>query len=499
MYITDAQMISQRLAMEGKFSQSDVIKHIIADDLANKGKQYMRVGTRYYSGEHDILEHDFTEVTIYDENGVGRVHHNKNNSNEHVVHNFFAHHVDQKTAYILGRPLSVSVEGANDDPVRMELQGEITAITTDERFADMLNRWVTQASCKGSEWVHVYYTKSGELRYTVAPAEGIIPFYDTDNQAELVELIRYWDMQVVQGKKQTTRKRVEWWTKDLVTVYDEDERGNYIRSNDYTPNPRPHWLLTTKTDGRVIKRAPMRFAAIPFVRLDNNDLCASDLQPIKSLQDAYNQLSSASTNNQIDLVELYWSVSGYGAETAGAIAKKLQLNHAVSVTDPNGKIDAKQVVLQTSERIAWMDMLRRDIYHIGRAFDESPERVGNATTVALKMQYTGLDLKADQLILKLKLALKELFSFFVDEINRKKGTAYDASWIRVDVNKSMLHNDGETIENLEKSTRLPSSIYYAKHPYVDDPDQAAKEFAAEQQEAEKRRADMYRDDDITEE
>ena len=60
-------------------------------------------------------------------------------------------------------------------------------------------------------------------------------------------------------------------------------------------------------------------------------------------------------------------IQGYGGETAKAIQQKLQINKAVSISDPSGKISAEQVTLNVTERLAWLDMLRRDIYHIGQA------------------------------------------------------------------------------------------------------------------------------------
>ena len=213
----------------------------------------------------------------------------------------------------------------------------VTAVTSDEEFADTLNDYVTGASNKGVEWLHVYYDKAGMLQYVVTPAEEVIPFYDSVYQKELVELIRYYSVAVVADGKETLRKKVEWWTKDDVTYYEESESGEYILDLARSPNPSAHWYRITTANGLVTRREPHGWGRVPFIPLYNNGRHASDLTRIKGLQDAYNLISSASTNNQIDLVELYWIVQGYGGETAKAIQRKLQMNKAVSISDPQAR------------------------------------------------------------------------------------------------------------------------------------------------------------------
>ena len=232
MYITNMELIKQKLTAEGRLSTSDIIKQILKDEDANPAKRYMAVGKQYYDGAHDILQHDFRQSWVYDEvetaAGIDRSGHlitNENNSNHHNVHNIYQQQVDQKTAYIVGKPPSVTVEGAEDHSELKSFEDAVTAVTSDEEFADTLNDYVTGASNKGVEWLHVYYDKAGMLQYVVTPAEEVIPFYDSVCQKELVELIRYYSVAVVADGKETLRKKVEWWTKDDVTYYEESAGG----------------------------------------------------------------------------------------------------------------------------------------------------------------------------------------------------------------------------------------------------------------------------------
>lgn len=495
MYIENMQLIKAKLAAEGRMSQSDIIKQILKDHKSNPAKKAMTVGMDYYDGKHDIYEHNFQESTVYEDvetsNGIRQTATqvtNENNSNHHNVHNFFYQQVNQKTAYIAGKPLSVTVEGSKNDAKLKEFEDLITLVSSCERFADIINDWITYASCKGCEWFHTYYNNDGKFNYMIVPAEEIIPFYDTDRQQELVELLRVYNITMIFDGKETLRKKIEWWTKNDVTYFIENEQGDFVLDNFYSNNPSGHWYDITSLNNVEIKRVANGWGRVPFIPLYNNPRHTSDLQLIKGLQDAYNLISSASTNNQIDLVELYWLVQGYGGETAKAIQKKLRMNKAVHISDPSGKISAEQVTLSVSERIAWLKLLREDIYNLGMAIDTTAQSFATAPSgVALQFLYTPLDMKANMLINKLKLALSEFFWFVTQDINSKNKTAYDSNLIRVDVNKTVITNDAETIENIEKSRNLvPDNLLLAKHPYVDDVNQAEEDLKKQKEEQQKR-------------
>ncbi len=514
MYISDLDLIKARLTIEGKLNQSEIIKLILRDWSVDAKAQFMEVGERYYNGRHDILNHDFRQSAVYDkvpaeDSEDGREHEtaqtvtNSNHSNLHNIHPFFRLLVDQKVGYVVGKPPTVSVE---DDKT---FETAITNLTTDEEFPDMLNDWVKEASKKGVGWVHPYYDPDGSLHYIIVPANEVIAFYDSEHQRILEDVVRFYTFDVVSSGQTVKRYKVEWWTDHDVTYYVEDEQGNYLLDPSYAVNPAPHWWNVTTVDGAETSREAYSWGRVPWVPLYNNSEAASDLggqdengQPcgIKSLIDAYDMISSATTNDQIDLVALYWIVRGFGGETAREIVKRLQMNRVVNVSggDAGDGVTAQQVTLSVEERCKWLDMLRHDIYHFGMGIDTSDEQLGNNPSgVALKFKYTQLDLKANPLILKLKKALKDLFWFLTDDMNRKQGTQYDSSKIVVTVNKTMIVNDAETVQMIMQSRGLvPDNILLQHHPLVDDAEQAEKDMEAQQTKQDERRKQMFGNDDV---
>ena len=495
MYYTETDLIKAKLSAMGAMNESEIIKYILNEDIGSPQKKAMNDGVRYYNGQHDVFEKDFRSQTI-EETGTedGRevterkIFKNPNRSNHHNSHQFHKLLVNQKTSYLLGKEPTVTAAGGDK-----EFQSLVSDIA-DEAFDEMLQRLVKGASNKGFEALHFYYDDMGKLSYCIVPAEELILVYDTEYQKNLEQVIRYYNTKVIKGGVTYIRRKIEWWTGKDVTFYTEKEENVFVRDNDRV-NPSPHWWSVTSLDGFEKRRVPMNWGRVPFVILENNAECTTDLSMVKTLIDAYDLLSSEGTNNFLDLVELYWVIQGYGGETAGAIAKKLQINRAVNISDSQGSVTAQQVNLPVTERIAWLSMLRRDIYHFGMGIDIEDEKIGNAPSgVALKFRYANLKHKCELVSPSLKRVIKEFYWFMLADYNRRNGTAYNADSIKVTLNYSQIANDMETVQILATSEgMLSKKTQIENHPLVTDVNDELERL----EEEEKSREDKYNDLNMT--
>lgn len=474
--MTETDLINLRITAGRMLADSELLRELIREDAESIRKKRMQEGKRYYAAEQDILRHNFTAGVVSEEEGDAeqteerlRSFRNPNRSNHHCVHAFHRVLVDQKVSYLLGKEPTVSVLGADTD-ARLQAYEAFLNQACDECFNDVLFDLAVGASNQGYEVLHIYYDDAGKLRYCVTPAEECILIYDTEYQDMLQQVIRYYRIIQTKDGKKYIRNRVEWWTATDVTYYIQDENEMYLLDSAAAHNPAPHWWETLRRDGMTIRKEPHHWGRVPFVVLENNSERSNDLTPIKGLIDAYDLLSSDGTNNFLDLVDLYWVIQGYGGEAAGAIAKKLKINKAVSISDANGRVEAKQVELSAEGRLAWMQMLRRDIYHLGMGIDVDAETFGSAPSgVALKFRYAQLDLKANKMIPKLKRAIKELLWFVTDDYNRRNGTDYPADLLSVVLTKSLITNDYETVQMINLSQGVVSEdTLLAQHPFVDD-------------------------------
>lgn len=452
------------------------LREIVEQDAYSEEKKKMEEGEGYYCCKQDILNKNFQVRSIsesYQKEG-GREgdefipFSNPNRSNHHCVNPFHHILVAQKAAYLVGREPSITVRGIFDEEQRRNYESFLTEVV-DEELNSTLYEWVVGASNKGVEYLHIYYDSKGTLCYCIVPAEQIIPFYDPVHKRRLKEVIRYYHIVEDDNGKEKERLVIEKWTDQDVTYYKENKHGVLTRDSERL-SPSPHWFDVTMKDGKAVEKVAHGWGKVPFISLKNNDKEMTDLELIKGLMDAYDLLSSEGTNNLLDLVELYWVIEGYGGETASAIAKKLQINKAVHISDPSGKVEAKQISLPVEGRLQWMKMLRKDIFHFGMGVDTDSEELGKAPSgISLKFQYAMFHLKINGMVPAIKRAMKEFFWYVTEDHNRKKGTQFDCKKIDIGLNLNGITDDKEMTEIISMSKDMVSEkTLLGKHPFVDD-------------------------------
>ena len=510
MYISQIDIIKQKLSAANDLNISNIIKDIIAEHEKSPKFTEMQKAQKYFDGEHDILEKDFRKSYVYkteDENGFDDANkdktemvYNPNNSNHHNVHNYFRQLVEQEADYVAGNPPAVVVEGAGTDPNSTSplkaFENDITAVTSDELFARLIADTIIDTRVNGRSFIHPYVSESGQLATINLNPLEVIPIYDTAYQTEILEFLRYYKITVVRGSQPKQITRVEWWTADDVTYFLEDDNHDYAKESfaDGKPNPAPHYwevgLLNPETQKNDL--TPKSFGRVPLVEVAADKTRSSLLNKIKGLQDAYNLLSSKLANDEIDLVALFWTIQGYGGESASKIRKKLEMNKGISIDDPDGKINAQQVELNTSERIAFLDLLKRDIFRLGEGLVHDIERSGNVNTTELKMRYADLRNKANRMVRELKIGLKYLFQFIVDDINNTNGKGYDYKLVKAEFHYNEVTNDTELVDNILKLRGfVPDTMLMSLVPYVDDPNEAWIELQKQLDTESKRKADAY--------
>ena len=306
--------------------------------------------------------------------------------------------------------------------------------------------------------------------------------YDEVYQQDIREVIRYYDIKMLEGGREQTKRRVEWWTADSVTYYTEDSNGEFLRERE-----SGHWTVTEMLDGEERETFAHGWGRVPFIPLRNTDREMTDLQLVKGLIDAYDYISSEGTNNLLDMVDLYWVIQGYGGETASAVARKLQVNKAVQISDSSGSVEAKQVELPVEGRLNWMQMLRKDIYHFGMGVDTDSDDWGKAASgVALKFQYAMFYLKINGIMPEIKRAIKEFLRFAVEDWNREHGTDWNWKDILVTLNTNSITDDLETMQIIKESKDIISEkTLLGKHPFVEDVNSEMEQLERERKGKEK--------------
>ena len=285
------EAIQARLRDNNYVIDSDTILEMIAEH----DTEAMLEGVRYYRGYSDITKR---EMYYFDRNKQRVTDETK--TNKKLVNNWHKLLVDQKVSYLVGKPMAFTVddsaEGNNED-----LSDKIELLLGDE-WDDTVADIATNTSNKGTEWLHAYIDQKGYFKYTIAPAEEVIPVYESALQKNLEGVLRYYTVK----RADKDRYRAEWWTRESVTVYIEDEDGGFILDTTEPENPAPHYKQG---------KTPQGWGKVPFIEFPNNSFRISDLEVTKTLVDEYDLAFSDFANVNADVQEIIMVLKGTKAPT----------------------------------------------------------------------------------------------------------------------------------------------------------------------------------------
>lgn len=488
--------------MEGK-----IIKELITEFNMSDIKKKMLDGERYFRGKNDILKKDLKTYTVFDQVTKNKIKiSNENKSDEHLPHGFYWKQVNQKKAYICGKPITITYNApsTNDNENKntiIEAGRKITNMvwnTLGPKFEKLIKNRVKEASNKGRAWLHPNY-RNGKLVFEKYPTEECIPIYDTETQTYLIGFIHFYTIQDLSGAEPQNRIYVEYWDEKEVKYYIETKiNDTTIYLEDVTrPRPLCHWYREVYDNAlNNLKRIEKHsWGKVPFIEIENNEEKMTDLEPIKPLIDAYDLINSNYVNTVEDLKEIIWLINGYGAEDLLALIENLKVNGVARTNDTAGKIDAKLLDIPYEARQALLKGLKELIYEFGRAVDTSnKDLIGQAPSgVSLEFLYTDLDMKADDTISGLTPAIYEILWYVLEDLKMKGKIPQEINEFdfKIEFNKSRIFNETEKINTLSNDSTLSLRSKLEKHPYCDDVDEELKRIKEEKQENMKLQSQIF--------
>ncbi len=426
---------------------------IIADLIKKHDISAMAEGVRYYENEADILD----RKRYYYKDGVKTLDPTK--ANHRLPHNWQKLLVDQKTAYLVGKPIVFKAEEGQ------EKYEELLNLILGEEWDDTLSELVKNSSNKGTEWLHLYINSEGLFKFVIIPAEEIIPIYDTSLQENLEAVLRYYPIEVDGGKEgKKERYRVEWWTRDAVTFYIEGENGVFVLDDTEPVNPAPHYYLHESGYG---------WGKVPFSEFPNNAERHSDLKFYKELVDEYDLTVSGLANDLAEIQEVITILKGYQGEDLGEYMENLRYYKAVSVSADQGSgVDKLEVTIPIEAKKEMLDRLEENIFLFGQGVNMKTDRFGNSPSgVALKFLYSLLDLKASTTERKIRRSIKRVLWFVTEylRISPDHKAKYDSTTEQVTFRKTMITNESENVKMARESVGIISDeTIISNHPWVED-------------------------------
>ena len=406
------------------------------------------LGEKYYDGDHDILRREKKMIGA-DGNPVVV----NNIANNKLVDNQYRKLVDQKTNYVLGKPITIATE--NDEYLEL-----LTKIFTKKVHRQL--RTLAQYAVDGSiAWLYPYYNEQGNLKFDVFPAYEICPMWRDKAHTELNGVIRYYPEEVFDNQTNGTKSIHH------ADVYTTNGIDHYIyQGGSLVAAEKAHSdYLTVDGEGVNWDRLPM----IPF-KYNTKEIPL--IRAVKSLQDALNQVLSDFQNNmEEDPRTTILVLKNYDGTNISEFRQNLATYGVIKVTTVDGVqggVETLKVDVNAQNYQSILMQLKRAIVENGRGFDAKEERMdGDPNQMNIESMYTDIDLDVNGMETEFQAGFEEL-KWFIDQhlIHMGHGD-YTEEPVEFVFNRDIFINEDAKIDNCAKSVGIISNkTILSRHPWV---------------------------------
>lgn len=440
-------------------------------------------GYRYYRGNHDILlkkrmaigkDGDLEEVT--------------NLPNNIRTDNVYARCVDQKTNYLVGKPITFKSD--NED------YNKAVKKVLSKRFNKQLKNVCKCALNGGKAWLFPYINESGELRIKQYHNFEILPFWKDSEHTELDMAVRLYPVEVYEGNNLRTIEKVELFKKEGISRYVYENGRLYEDYDGIQPQFSPYMYITYKYNTGEVEKKAYNWNRIPLICFKANSIEQPLIHRTKSLQDGVNQiLSDFHDNTQENARNTILVLENYDGENLGEFRKNLSAFGAVKVKAMDGMrggVSTLTVEVKAETYKSILSIFKRALIQNARAYDdEDTNAIGEQNSLSILSGYTQLDLDCNEMETEFQESMENLL-WFVDNYlkNTKQGDFSEDEMIIV-FSRDLHIDESARINNVRASVGLVSKrTLAANHPWVTSVDDELKQLKKEEDE-ELAKADPY--------
>jgi SPP1 family phage portal protein len=457
---------------ENELTTAELIKIYIDEFNVSKERQLMIKGEKYYKVENDILNRKMyrykNEMPVEDET----------KTNHKLAHGIIHELVEDKVNYLLSKPFTMTC----DDETYLEKAKGILG----KRFQKKINQLGVETSNKGMAWLQVYIDSAGQFKLMKIPSEQIIPLWVDNDHEDLQALIRYYDVEVYEGKEKKYITKIEYWTPDNVEYYVRQDGEIILDAEMYLNNDNGGHFLVNKEAGS--------WDRVPFIPFKNNDFELPDLQFVKTLIDDYDLSRSDVSNLLTDIRNIIFVLRGYGGENLSEFMSDLAYYNGIKIdADEYAGVDKIEHTINIDAAEKHYQQLKKDIFAFGQGVDKSSDKLGNSPSgIALKFIYSGLDLKCNAMEDNFKWAFEQLLYFVNKYMEITKQTVSEKE-IELVFNRDIAINESAAITDCQNSMGVISQqTIIENHPWTKDYE---TEKARMDEESKSQEEDMFNNDD----
>ena len=444
----------------------------ITDWKNSDTRELMLTAQDYYHNDNDIKDRKRWYI-----DRKGNKQEATNLSNSRLCHPYMRQLTNQKVNHLLAKEPVFNAEN--------EAFSEALKTYIDKKFLRMLKNVGRDAVVNGIAWIQCYYDEEGVLKFKRIPSEEIIPFWVDADHTELSAIIRVYSVtQYTPNGYHKEVDKVEYYTANGVWYYELGEKG-LVTDKQAGTDRHGHFVTTTievdEQGNSISVENQATWNKVPFVGFKYNPDEISLLKWIKPLIDDYDVNTSDTSNNLQDVPNSIKVVRAYDGTDKGEFVQNLATFRTAFV-DHDGDVTSLTTPMDTTAIEAHLSRLKRDIFEAGNGVDTQNTDLGNASGVALKFRFSGLDNDVQEMANEFVSSLEQLIWFIrVDMANKGLGDFMQEDFDVV-FNTDMLINEAEIITEAKNSVGMISDrTILANHPWVTNVDEEL-DFLTEQKE-----------------
>ena len=372
---------------------------------------------RYYDVQNDILY----KKRPTDEKKDGDTQKNPmRQSDNRIAHNWYQLLLDQKVAYTLTTPPEMDVDNK-------DLNNVITDVLGDN-YTKYSKRLAVDAGNCGIAWLHVWRNEENEFKYAPVDPKEITPIFSNDLEERLIAVLRtYSQLDEENGEMYQVH---EYWTDTEVTAF---------RAKDSSPQNLEYYdafrlLDSVNGDSEQTSNIVHGWNKVPFIPFYNTTNKKGDLHKVKRLIDVYDNVYSGFVDDVDDVQEIIFVLTNYGGEDKKQFLEDLKKYKMIKLdsdgADDQSGVDTMAIDIPVEARTKLLEITREQIYTSGQGVDNSKDKLGNNSGVALKFMYSLLELKAAALETEFRSGYSQLVRFVLNYLNLDPKTKIKQTWTR---------------------------------------------------------------------
>jgi SPP1 family phage portal protein len=432
---------------ESTVSDIKYLELVLRKWLESKTREEQLLAEKYYDGDHDILRRE-KKVIGADGNLITIT----NVANNKLVDNQYRKLVDQKTNYVLGKPITIATP--KDDYLKLLYD------VFNKNVHRQLRTLAQYAVDGGIAWLHPHYDEEGNFKIMVFPSYEICPLWKDKAHTMLDGAIRYYAEEKFNAKGGTTTiYHADLYTTQGITYF-LYQNGSLVLSN------------TSHSDYITYDGGTSNWNRLPIIPFKYNSKEIPLIRAVKSLQDKLNDtLSDFANNMEEDPRTSILILKNYDGTNIPEFRQNLATYGVIKVTTVDGVqggVETLKVEVDAANYQAELMQLKRAIVENGRGFDAKEERMdGDPNQMNIESMYTDIDLDVNTMETEFQAGFEEL-KWFVDQYLIHQGEAdYTEENVEFFFNRDFFINENTKIENCTKSVGILSNrTIVAMHPWT---------------------------------